>query len=312
MKSTAEPAVPAGLTAQADMEIRSRRSWKSWVSAAVGLYLVLSLYEFTIMNDRWQWDVIWSYLFSQRIVAGVANTILLTVIATVAGLLLGVVTAACRLSDSRLLRVIAYVYIWFSRATPLLVVILFVFFLAALTPRLGIGIPFGPSFVSAPTNDLISRFTAALVGLSLYLGGKSAEIFRAGITSVSKGQFEACRALGLSPRETYQRVIGPQAIRVITPPLSNEVITMFKNTSLVSVIGFSELLTTVQSIYSRTFETIPLLTVAVIWYLLLTSVAMYLQGLLERRFGRGFDPAGRLRRRPRKTVRPGGGPGDVH
>jgi polar amino acid transport system permease protein len=177
---------------------------------------------------------------------------------------------------------------------PPLVMLLVVFFFGALVPTLSIGVPFGPSFGNVPANDVITRFSAAIIGLAIYLGAYSAEIFRGGVMALHSGQFEACRSLGLPPFRAYQKILGPQLVRVITPSLANEVITIFKSTSLVSVIGYSELLTTVQTIYARNFETIPLLTVAVIWYLVLTSGAMLGQSRLEKRFGRGFtrrDPA---------------------
>jgi polar amino acid transport system permease protein len=286
-RESSAPVDATDIDRQASLPIRPRRSWWTVVSVVAAVYLVLALAEFAVVNPGWRWDRVAAYLFSERVLLGVLNTLLVTVLSTVCGLLLGLVAATCRMSGSVLLKTLSYVYIWVSRAVPLLVVVLFVYFLAALTPRLGIGIPFGPSLFSVPTNEVISRFSAAIIALSLYLGGKSAEIFRAGVASVHSGQFEACRSLALSPLDTYRFVVGPQAIRIIIPPLSNEVITMFKNTSLISAIGFAELLTTVQSIYSRTFETIPLLLVAVIWYLTLTSVAMVLQGRLERRFSRG-------------------------
>src|SRR5699024_8435266 len=131
------------------------------------------------------------------------------------------------------------------------------------------------------TNDVMSRFGAAVVGLAIYLGAYSAEIFRAGITSMPNGQFEAVRALGISPIKSYRHILGPQLTRSITPPMANELITTFKTTSLVSVIGYSELLTTVQSIFARNFETIPLLKVEGIWYLLLTIIAILVLEIVE-------------------------------
>jgi polar amino acid transport system permease protein len=273
----------------AKLPIKPRRSAGRWITGALAVYLVVAGAQFFLFNENWKWPLVQDYLFSQRIMQGLLNTIVLTVVSTVIGLVLGILTAWAKLSPLPVMRAIASLYIWVVRAMPLLVLLLMIFFLGALVPTLGIGIPFGPSFFEVPTSEVISRFTAAVVGLSLYLGGKSAEVFRSGIIAVDRGQFEACRAMGLSPWTTYSKVIGPQTIRVITPPMANEVITMFKNTSLVTVIGYTELLTTAQLIYARNFETIPLLTVAVIWYLVLTSIAMYGQSLLEKRFGRGFD-----------------------
>lgn len=282
----------------AELEIRTRPSLTKWLTILLAVYLTVVAIEFLVFNQRWNWSLVLDYLFSQRIMQGLLNTIILTVVSTAIGLILGMVAAWAKLSNFVVFRTLASLYVWIIRATPLLVILLMVFFLAALAPTLGIGIPFGPNFFDVPTNDVISRFSAAIIGLSLYLGGKSAEVFRSGIISVDRGQFEACRSVGLSPWTTYTRVIGPQTIRVITPPMANEVITMFKNTSLVSVIGFTELLTTTQLIYANNFQTIPLLTVAVIWYLVLTSIAMFGQSKLERRFGRGFSRRKTKKKRP--------------
>lgn len=286
---TERPAQRTTYKSLSTMPIEPRPSVGKWVTIVLAAYLVLASLQFLVFNENWNWPLIGDYLFSQRIMQGLLNTLMLTLISTGFGLVLGVLTMAARVSSLVVLRTIASLYIWLIRATPLLVLLLLIFFLGALVPTLGIGIPFGPTFFSVPTSEILSRFTAAIIGLSLYLGGKSAEVFRAGLISIDKGQFEACRAVGLSPWTTYTRIIGPQAIRVITPPMANEVITMFKNTSLVSVIGYTELLTTVKLIYAKNFETIPLLTVAVIWYLVLTTIAMYGQSLLEKRFGRGFN-----------------------
>lgn len=258
----------------------------SWVLGAI---VALAIIDFLVTNPNWQWDVIWSYLFSQRILQGLWATIYLTICITVLGLAIGVLVAYCRLSDNTVLRVAASLYIWVIRATPPLVMLLFIFFFAALSPTLGLGIPFGPAFFEVDTNSVITRFSAAVGGLSLYLGGYAGEIYRGGIMAVSKGQYEASKALGMTRLQTMVKVVAPQAVRVIIPPLSNEVITIFKSTSLVVVIGYMELLTTVQQIYARNFQTIPLLVVACIWYLTLTSIAMVGQMQLEKRFGRGFD-----------------------
>ncbi|WP_081416697.1 amino acid ABC transporter permease [Arthrobacter castelli] len=277
------------IRAEALLPIKPRPSIAKWASIVLAVYVFFVGLEFFVFNENWNWPLVFEYLFGQRILQGLLNTITLTLITTLLGLFIGILVAWAKLSPLAVLRKLAAMYIWVIRATPLLVLLLMIFFLAALVPSLGIGIPFGPSLFEVPTNEVISRFTAAVLGLSLYLGGKSAEVFRSGIIAVDRGQFEACRAVGLSPLTTYTRVIGPQSIRVITPPMANEIITMFKNTSLVSVIGYTELLTTAKLIYATNFQTIPLLTVAVIWYLTLTSIAMYGQSLLEKRFGRGFD-----------------------
>jgi polar amino acid transport system permease protein len=126
-----------------------------------------------------------------------------------------------------------------------------------------------------------------------------AEIVRAGIISVDEGQTEAAQSLGLTRLQTMRRIVLPQAMRVILPPTGNETISMLKNTSLVSVIAYTELLYEAQQIYSATYQTIPLLIVVSIWYLVLTSVAYVGQYFIERRFGRGFSRAERATMRAR-------------
>lgn len=279
---------PSKLRQLAALPIRSTVSIKEWISYVLAVYVALVLVHFFIFNDNWHWDVIGSYLLSQVVMKGLLHTIELTILTTIIGLILGVITAWCRMSNLVVLRSLAVLYIWVMRAMPPLVMLLVVFFFGALVPNFSIGIPFGPTFASVSANSVISRFSAAVIGLAIYLGAYSAEIFRGGVQSLSTGQFEACRALGLAPFTSYVKVLGPQLVRTITPALANEVITIFKSTSLVSVIGYTELLTTVQTIYAVNFETIPLLTVAVIWYLVLTSLAMFGQSMLERRYARGF------------------------
>jgi polar amino acid transport system permease protein len=283
------PAPETDKAALAALPIRSRVSLKQWISYVVAAYAALVLIQLFFFNENWEWEIIASYLFSQIVMQGLLHTIELTVLTTVFGLILGVIVAWCRMSNLLVLRTFAVLYIWIMRAMPPLVMLLIIYFVGALVPNFSIGIPFGPTFASIPANSVVSQFSAAVIGLSIYLGAYSAEIFRGGAQSLTAGQSEACKALGLSPATAYVKVLGPQVVRNITPALANEVITIFKNTSLVSVIGYTELLTTVQNVYAVTFETIPMLTVAVVWYLVLTSLAMVGQSLLERRFGRGFN-----------------------
>jgi polar amino acid transport system permease protein len=271
-----------------DLRIHARPKRSDWLWYGLFVVAIVLFYELVIANSRWQWDVVASYLFNKRVLEGLANTLILTALASVVGLFLGVVVAACRMADNSILRGAAYLYIWVIRATPALAMLLFLFFLSALVPRFYLQVPFlHITLFDIDTNNIISRFSAAIIGLAMYLGGHSAEIFRGGLGSVDKGQREACKAMGMSDARMMWHVVMPQAVRIIIPPLANELITMFKNTSLASVIGYVELLTTVQLIYSTNFETIPLLTVACLWYLFLTSLAMCGQSVLERRFGKG-------------------------
>lgn len=290
----------------ATLPIRSRIRIREWISYVLAIYLALALIQFLVFNKNWQWDVVGTYLFSQVVMEGLLRTVQLTVLTTLLGLALGVVTAFCRMSSLTVLRTMAVLYIWVMRAMPPLVMLLLVFFFGALAPTIALGIPFGPSLASVSSNDLISRFSAAIIGLAIYLGAYTGEILRGGVLALPSGQFEACRTLGIAPRKAYLHILGPQLVRVTTPALANEVITIFKATSLVSVIGYAELLTTVQSIYARNFQTIPLLTVAVIWYLVLTSIAMFGQSRLERHFGRGFNRRVKEKTVADKTERIGG------
>jgi polar amino acid transport system permease protein len=278
--------------------IAPRRRPARWIVAAVVLVLFAMFVHMVLTNPNWQWSIVGGYLFDTQIMLGLLRTIYLTLAASVVGLVIGLCVAAMRLSSDPTLRLVAALYVWVIRAIPALVLLLFVFFLAALLPTVSIGVPFGPSFATVATNSLISRSTAAVLGLGAYLGAYSGEIFRGGVLSVPAGQFEAARALGMADLTMMRRVVMPQTIRVIIPALANELITMFKNTSLVTVIGYAELLTTAQLIYAKNFETIPLLVVACLWYLTLTSLAMIGQARLERRFGRGF-----ITRQQRATLR---------
>ncbi|GAA1633928.1 amino acid ABC transporter permease [Georgenia ruanii] len=272
----------------AAMPVRRRFEISRWVTAAAGILLVLLLVDF-LLSPGWNWHIVAQHLFADKVLAGVGRTLGLTALSLVGGCLLGLLVCAARLSRYPLLRNLALIYIWVIRALPIMVVLLFIFFLAALVPTLGFGIPGLPPLWEVETKRVVTQFGSALLGLSLYFGGKAAEIFRGGYLAVASGQHEAVRALGLTPWTALTRVSGPQAIRVLIPPMANEVVTMFKNTSIVTVIGYGELLTTVQKVYSQTGETIPMLTVACVWYLALTSVLMVGQIWLERRLGRGFN-----------------------
>jgi len=165
--------------------------------------------------------------------------------------------------------------------------LLFWYNIAALYPKIGLGIPFGPSFVHADANKLITPFTAAILGLGLNEGAYMAEIVRAGIISVPEGQADAAQSLGMTRLQTMRRIVLPQAMRVIIPPTGNETISMLKSSSLASVIVVTELLYAAQLIYSVNFKTIQLLIVASIWYIVCTSVLYVGQFYLERYYGRG-------------------------
>ncbi|WP_413105456.1 amino acid ABC transporter permease [Streptomyces sp. Inha503] len=256
-------------------------------AAVVVAFLLVFLLEGWITNPRMQWGTVGEFLFSPVIMEGLRTTLLLTFLAMALGIVGGVVLAVLRMSANPILSRLSWCYIWLFRGTPLLVQLLFWYFLSAVVPTIGLGIPWGPTFVRADTNDLITQLTAAVLGLGLHEAAYMAEIVRAGITSVDDGQNEAAQALGMSRGQTLRRIVLPQALRIIIPPTGNQVISMLKTTSLVFAIAVPELLTSIQGIYSRNFQQVPLLVVACFWYLVATSVLGVGQYYLERRFGRG-------------------------
>jgi polar amino acid transport system permease protein len=258
-----------------------------WVVAVIVLVLAVAVGRSVATNPNFQWGVVGGYLFDGRILHGLRVTIELTVIAMAIGILLGVLLAIMRLSPNWLVSSASSFYIWFFRGTPVLVQLLFWYNIAALYPKIGLGIPFGPSFIHANANTLITPFTAAILGLGLNEGAYMAEIVRAGIISVDPGQADAAQSLGMTRLQTMRRIVLPQAMRVIIPPTGNETISMLKTSSLASVIVVTELLYASQLIYSVNFKTIPLLIVASFWYIVCTSVLYVGQYYLERYYGRG-------------------------
>lgn len=265
--------------------VRLRHPWR-WVAVVVIALYVAEGISFAVTSDAMRWDLVGGYLFEESVLRGLWMTVKLTVVAMLVGLVLGTLLAVMRLSDNPVLRGVAATYVWLFRGTPILVQLLFWFFLGTVLPEVSLGLPFGPDFFSGKTSEVITPFMAAILGLGLNEAAYMAEIVRAGIGSVDKGQTEAAEALGMSPVTTYRRVILPQAARLIVPPTANQTISMLKLTSLVLVIGLAELTTTAQLIYGRNFQQIPLLIVASIWYLTLTTVLTLVQGRLERRLGR--------------------------
>jgi polar amino acid transport system permease protein len=270
-----------------------------WIAAVIVLVVAVSIVRSIATNSRFEWHVVGHYFFDSRILHGVAVTLELTVISMIVGIVLGVVLAVMRRSPNPLVSGASWLYIYLFRGTPLLVQLLFWEFIAALYPRIDLGIPFGPSFVHLNANSLITPFAAAILGLALNEGAYMAEIVRAGVISVGEGQNEAAMSLGMSRLQTLRLIVLPQAMRVIVPPTGNETISMLKNTSLVSVIAYAELLFEAQQIYTANYQTIPLLIVASLWYLVMTSVAYVGQYFIERRYGRGFTRAERATMRGR-------------
>ena len=273
-----------------------------WIAAAIIIVLAAALAKSMATNPRFQWGIIGHYFLSDRVLRGLVVTLELTALSMLIGIALGTLLAVMRLSPNPLVTGASWVYIWLFRGTPVLVQILFWGFISALYPRFSLGIPFGPQFVHFSANAVITPFVAGMLALGLNEGAYMAEIVRAGIISVEEGQTEAAQSLGMTRLQTMRRIVLPQAMRVIIPPTGNETISMLKTTSLVSVLAVTELLYSVQVIYAVNYRTIPLLIVASIWYLIVTSILSFGQYYVERHFGRGATrelpetPFQRLRR----------------
>jgi polar amino acid transport system permease protein len=294
--STDGATVPAG-----ELTVVPVRHPLRWVASAV-ILVVLAMMVNTLFfshvqrgnvrEGRFQWGVVGKYLFYHPILRGIGVTLELTVIAMVAGVVIGVVLAVMRLSPNRLLSGVAWLYIWFFRGTPVLVQLFFWYVgISYLYPRISFGIPFGPAFATVNANVVITTFVAGALGLSLNEGAYMAEIVRAGIISVDEGQTEAAQSLGLTKQQTLRRIVLPQAMRLIIPPTGNETISMLKTTSLVYVIALVDLFTATQNVSNANYETVPLLLVASLWYLFFTSVLTVGQYYVERYYARGSTRA---------------------
>jgi len=258
-----------------------------WIAVAVIAVLFAMAVHTVLTNPRFNWSQQGKYAFSQGIRTGVVLTIWLTIAAMIIGIVLGILIAVMRLSPNPVLRTTAWVYVWVFRGTPVLVQLLLWASLGALFPRVGVGIPFGPEFADGRTFNIVGAIAASLLGLGLNEAAYMAEVVRAGILSVDEGQWEASSALGMTRVHTLRRVVLPQAMRVIVPPTGNETISMLKTTSLVAYVPAYELLAKTQEIYSRTYQVIPMLIMASLWYLAMTSVLMVGQYYIERHYAKG-------------------------
>nr|WP_310615895.1 amino acid ABC transporter permease [Pantoea cypripedii] len=267
---------------------RNAPTYGRWVSWIVVLVIASNFLWLVATNPNFEWTVVLKWFTEGSVLKGLQVTLGLTVVSMILGTLLGLLLAVWRLSENRLLSSISSLYIWFFRGTPLLVQLIFWYNLSTLFPTLSITIPWtGITFASWNTNDLITPLTAAIAGLALNEAAYMAEIIRAGLLSVDNGQVETTQAFGMSRTRALRRIIIPQAMRSIIPPTGNQLISMIKATSLVSVIAMGDLLYSVQAVYNRTFEIIPMLMVAVIWYLLITSILNVGQSGIERYYARG-------------------------
>lgn len=259
------------------------RKYGQWAGAVILIVLGVLFVINLATNENMQWPTVGHYLFSPDILSGLGMTVLLTIVSMIIGLAIGVILAIMRLSSSRVFQAASWIWIWFFRGVPPLVQLIFWYNLALLFPTLSLGIPFGPKFVVWDTNDLITPLSAAILGLAFTESAYAAEMIRAGIQAVSQGQVEACATLGMTRWQTLRRIVLPQALRIVIPPIGNDTISMLKFTSLVSVLALPDVLYSAQMIYARTYETIPLLVVATIWYLVLTTILTLGEHAIERR-----------------------------
>ncbi|GGP50260.1 amino acid ABC transporter permease [Streptomyces melanogenes] len=251
-------------------------------AAAVALLVLLALALVSVVrNDAFQWGVVGDYFATAAVLRGLWLTLWLTAAVMALGFALGTVLAVMRLSANPVLKAVSWGYVWLFRSTPILVQLLFWFNIGALYPEI----------LGVRTVDLMGPVTVAVVGLTLHEAAYAAEVVRGGILSVERGQIEAAQSLGLGRWRRLRRIVLPQAMRSIVPPAGNMLIGTLKGTSIVSIIAVQDLLYSVQLVYHRTYQVVPLLLVATIWYVVVTSLLSLGQYYVERYYARGSADA---------------------
>ena len=263
------------------MPVARELHWRRWLAAAA-ILVVLAAIGRAFAGGQIEWSYVGRFLTAKVILDGIVNTMVMAVLAMALGIVLGVVVAIMRLSPNPVLQSVAAGYTWLFRGTPLILQLLLWFNLALVFPTIGI-----PGLWSVRAVDIMTPFLSALLGLGINQGAYTSEVMRAGMLSVDAGQYEAAQAIGMGRLRALRRIILPQAMRVVIPPLGNEFIGMVKATSLASVIQYPEVLHNAENIYYANSRVIELLIVAGFWYLLVVSILTPLQMLLERRFARG-------------------------
>lgn len=272
------------------------RHYGRWLfGVIVAVVAVAILYAFARADVAW--GDVFSYLDDNLIVTGMLHTLELTVLSMILALVLGTGAAVMRQSQNPVLKVVAGFYAWLFRGTPLLVQLLIWFNLSIVFKTITI-----PGIYTGQTNQLMTPFVASLLGLGVNEGAYISEIIRGGIISVGKGQTEAALAIGMTRAKLMRRIILPQALRVIVPPLGNEFIALLKYSSLAFTISYVELLDAATRIYTANFKVIELLFTASIWYLILTTVFTVFQIALERRLGKGRGQPSAVARLRRNLV----------
>jgi len=253
------------------------------IGAVVALFILAGVVESVALNPRWEWGVFARWFFDPVILHGLGQTLLLTLLGTVFSLVFGGLLALARLSSSWLLSSLAWGYIWLFRSLPLIVVLIILYNFSYLYDTLSFGVPFTAlAWGHFQTINVLGQFPAAVIGLTLVQAAYSAEIIRGGFLGVDHGQMEAASALGLSATRRTFRIILPQALRAIIPTAFNEIISLAKGTAMVYVLAMPELFYTIQMIYNRNQEVIPLLMVGAAWYLIITTVLSVIQHSVER------------------------------
>ena len=297
---------PTG-TATPIKAIRLRHPWRNLIAIALIVYAVAAIYDATT-RKAFQWDIYLKYLFDQHISAAALITVELTVLSMLLAVILALILAVMRLSNNPVLKWISWAYVWIFRGTPVYVQLTLWGLLSVIYPTLQLGLPFVHPFVSLGTDGALNFYELAVIGLGLNEAAYLAEIVRAGILSVDRGQEEASIALGMTWSQTMWRIVIPQSMRVIIPPTGNEFISMLKTTSLVTAIPFiGDLFSVANGISARLFAPVPLLLVASTWYLAISSVLTIGQYFLEKRFARGIGTA----RADRPTTAPVGATGAI-
>ncbi len=266
-----------------------RPHYGRWLAAGLILVAFAAVVK-AFVEGQISWNVVAQFLTAQAILSGLVSTIVMTFWAMALGIVLGILFAIMVMSPNPVLRSVSVFYIWFFRGTPLLLQLLLWFNLALVLPRLGI-----PGLFWFRTVDVMTPFVATLLGLGINQGAYTAEVVRGGILSVDRGQSEAAKTIGMTRLTTLRRIVLPQAMRVILPPIGNEVISMVKLTSIASVIQYAEILRNAQTIYFANARVIELLIVAAFWYLAVVTVLSVGQYFIEKHFSRG---SGDSRARP--------------
>ncbi|WP_196833547.1 amino acid ABC transporter permease [Mycetocola sp. CAN_C7] len=268
--------------------IKLRHPWRIVIAVVLVAMLALFIWD-AALRPAYDWPEYGKYIFDRRIAAAAWVTIQLTVYSMIIAIILGLLLAVMRLSPNPVVKSVAWLYLWIFRGTPVYVQLVFWGLISVIYNTIDIGVPGLQPLASWETSELLNTFTLAVIGLALNEAAYMAEIVRAGILSVDKGQEEAATALGMSWPQTMRRIIVPQSMRIIIPPTGNEVISMLKTTSLVVAVPFSlDLYTRSRDISAVNFNVVSMLLVASSWYLLFTSILMVGQYFLEKRFSRGI------------------------